>query len=101
MDAGETPGETAVREIREELGLAVTLGTSLVVDFGAAGRARTRALPHFLHGRRGLIPEAREPGHRAGARFTRPGLRSQPSVGDPPPVSGAAVRVRAGMDRAS
>lgn len=58
MDAGETPGETAVREIREELGLAVTLGTSLVVDFGAAGRARTRALPHFVHGRRGLIPEA-------------------------------------------
>jgi 8-oxo-dGTP pyrophosphatase MutT (NUDIX family) len=33
MDAGEPPGETAMREIREEVGLAVTLGTLLVVDW--------------------------------------------------------------------
>jgi 8-oxo-dGTP diphosphatase len=48
MDAGETPGETAVREIREEVGLAVTLGTLLVVDWVPPIGARTRPLLHFL-----------------------------------------------------
>jgi 8-oxo-dGTP pyrophosphatase MutT (NUDIX family) len=100
MDAGETPGETAVREIREEVGLAVMLGTLLVVDW-VPPVGRDPGVAAFPARPAGLIPEAVSLTIEPGLGSLVRGLRSQPSVGDPPPVSGAAVRVRAGMDRAS
>jgi 8-oxo-dGTP diphosphatase len=49
MDEGEAPDQTAAREIREEIGLTVVIGTLLVVDLQPPdGGARTRSILHFL-----------------------------------------------------
>ena len=44
VDADESPGQAAVREVREELGLALPLGRLLAVDWVAPGPPRSDAL---------------------------------------------------------
>jgi 8-oxo-dGTP diphosphatase len=44
VDADESPGQAAVREVREELGLALPLGRLMVVDWVPPGPPRSDAL---------------------------------------------------------
>jgi 8-oxo-dGTP pyrophosphatase MutT (NUDIX family) len=48
MDEGEDPGQAATREIHEEIGLTVTVGTLLVVDWVVPNGPRQRPLMNFI-----------------------------------------------------
>jgi ADP-ribose pyrophosphatase YjhB (NUDIX family) len=50
VEAGESPRQGCLREVREEIGLNVTLGPLLVVDYTSLATAPREALQFLFHG---------------------------------------------------
>jgi len=57
VDQHETPHAAAERELREELGLALSVGDLLVIDWASPAGSRTRALVNFIFDGGRLTPE--------------------------------------------